>query len=167
MGLGTQTPKYLYFGVVLLLNDSIGATLSRVRDRMVGVSLGVLMPLLVFNTIGLNSVAVALAMGGTAALVAALNLSPYLRTALISSGVAFAGYGPLVAWYIPHRWIDYLLGCALALLSGLLLFPNSALSRYRQLLERSDPSAREALARLYPAAREEASWLGQQLPAPP
>ena len=106
-------------------------------------------------------------MGGTAALVAALNLSPYLRTALISSGVAFAGYGPLVAWYIPHRWIDYLLGCALALLSGLLLFPNSALSRYRQLLERSDPSAREALARLYPAAREEASWLGQQLPAPP
>ena len=167
VGLGTQTPKYLYFGVVLLLNDSIGATLARVRDRMVGMSLGVLMPLLVFNTIGLNSVAVALAMGGTAAFVAALNLGPYLRTALISSGVAFAGYGPLVSWYIPNRWIDYLLGCALALLSGLLLFPDSALSRYRQLLERSDPSAREELARLYPAAREEASWLGQRLPAPP
>ncbi|WP_115016551.1 FUSC family protein [Synechococcus sp. UW140] len=167
VGLGTQTPKYLYFGVVLLLNDSIGATLARVRDRMVGMSLGVLMPLLVFNTIGLNSVAVALAMGGTAAFVAALNLGPYLRTALISSGVAFAGYGPLVSWYIPNRWIDYLLGCALALLSGLLLFPDSALSRYRQLLERSDPSAREELARLYPAAREEASWLGQRLPTPP
>ena len=50
MGVGAVTPKYLYFGVVLLLNDSLGATLLRVRDRMVGVSLGVLMPMLVFNT---------------------------------------------------------------------------------------------------------------------
>jgi uncharacterized membrane protein YccC len=69
LGLGAENPKYLYFGVVLLLNDSLGATLGRVRDRMVGVSLGVLMPWLVFNTIGLNSVAVALVMGGTTALV--------------------------------------------------------------------------------------------------
>ena len=164
VGLGARTPKYLYFGVVMLLNDSIGATLARVRDRMVGVSLGVLMPLLVFNTIGLNSVGVALAMGGTAALVAALNLGPYLRTALISSGVAFAGYGPLVAWYIPNRWIDYLLGSGLALLSGVLLFPQSALRRYRLLLERGDPGSSELLSRLYPAAREEAAWLGQRLP---
>ncbi|MEB3360714.1 MAG: hypothetical protein VKI42_01165, partial [Synechococcaceae cyanobacterium] len=35
MGVGAVTPKYLYFGVVLLLNDSLGATLLRVRDRMV------------------------------------------------------------------------------------------------------------------------------------
>jgi len=166
VGLGAQTPKYLYFGVVLLLNDSIGATMARVRDRMVGVSLGVLMPLLVFNTIGLNSVGVGLAMGGTAALVAALNLGPYLRTALISSGVAFAGYGPLVAWYIPNRWIDYLLGSGLALLSGVLLFPQSSLRRYRRLLDRGDPESLEQLRRLYPAAREEAAWLGQGLVSP-
>lgn len=166
VGLGTQTPKYLYFGVVLLLNDSIGATLARVRDRMVGVSLGVLMPLLVFNTIGLNSVAVGLAMGGTAALVAALNLGPYLRTALISSGVAFAGYGPLVAWYVPNRWIDYLLGSGLALLSGVLLFPQSSLRRYRRLLDRGGPESLEQLRRLYPSAREEAAWLGQGLVSP-
>jgi uncharacterized membrane protein YgaE (UPF0421/DUF939 family) len=166
VGLGTQTPKYLYFGVVLLLNDSIGATMARVRDRMVGVSLGVLMPLLVFNTIGLNSVGVGLAMGGTAALLVALNLGPYLRTALISSGVAFAGYGPLVAWYIPNRWIDYLLGSGLALLSGVLLFPQSSLRRYRRLLDRGDPDSLEQLRRLYPAAREEAAWLGQGLVSP-
>jgi hypothetical protein len=51
-GLGAVEPKYVYFGVVLLLNDSIGDTLFKVRDRMLGVSLGILMPLLVFNTMG-------------------------------------------------------------------------------------------------------------------
>ena len=162
-GIGAVTPKYLYFGVVLLLNDSIGATLARVRDRMAGVSLGVLMPLLVFNTIGMGNLAIALVMGGTAALVSALRCDTYLRTALISSGVAFIGYGPLVAWYIPHRWIDYLTGCGLALAIGLLLFPSSALRRFAQL--RDDPDApRAALTALLPAAREEARWLG--LPEP-
>jgi len=96
-GLGAVAPKYLYFGVVLLLNDSIGATLARVRDRMVGVSLGVLMPLLVFHSFGLSPLSTAVVMGGTAALVVALQEEAYLRTALISSGVAFVGYGPLVA----------------------------------------------------------------------
>ena len=164
-GLGTATPKYLYFGVVLLLNDSIGATLARVKDRMMGVTLGILMPLLVFNTIGINSVGLALAMGGSAALVSVLNQGPYLRTALISTGVAFAGYGPLIAWYIPNRWIAYLLGSTVALLSGLLLFPNSALSRYRELLDQKGPESNELLQKLYPEAREEAAWLGQRLPS--
>ena len=167
-GVGAVTPKYLYFGVVLLLNDSIGDTLGRVRDRMVGVSFGILMPLLVFNTLGIGALQNGLVMGGTAALLMALNKASYLRTALISSGVAFVGYGPLVAWYIPNRWIDYLMGCGLALAVGLLLFPNSALRRYNQL--RTDPAAsREQLQRLLPAAREEARWLGVPLaePLPP
>ena len=167
-GVGAVTPKYLYFGVVLLLNDSIGDTLGRVRDRMVGVSFGILMPLLVFNTLGIGALQNGLVMGGTAALVMALNKASYLRTALISSGVAFVGYGPLVAWYIPNRWIDYLMGCGLALGVGLLLFPNSALRRYNQL--RADPAASsEQLQRLLPAAREEARWLGVPLaePLPP
>ena len=167
-GVGAVTPKYLYFGVVLLLNDSIGDTLGRVRDRMVGVSLGILMPLLVFNTLGTGALQNGLVMGGTAALVMALNKASYLRTALISSGVAFVGYGPLVAWYIPNRWIDYLMGCALAVAVGLLLFPNSALRRYNQL--RADQAASsEQLQRLLPAAREEARWLGVPLaePLPP
>lgn len=164
-GVGAVTPKYLYFGVVLLLNDSIGDTLGRVRDRMVGVSFGILMPLLVFNTLGIGALQNGLVMGGTAALVMALNKASYLRTALISSGVAFVGYGPLVAWYIPNRWIDYLMGCGLALAVGLLLFPNSALRRYNQL--RADPAAsREQLQRLLPAAREEARWLGVPLAEP-
>jgi hypothetical protein len=162
-GLGAVTPKYLYFGVVLLLNDSIGATLARVRDRMIGVSLGILMPLLVFNSFGLGSLQTGLVMGGTAALVLALNRGDHLRTALISSGVAFIGYGPLVAWYLPNRWIDYLMGCALALAVGLLLFPSSALRRYRQLHASADASAEE-LAQLLPAAREEARWLGLPMP---
>ena len=170
LGVGAVTPKYLYFGVVLLLNDSIGATLARVRDRMVGVSLGVLMPLLVFNTIGLSELSIGLVMGGTAALVTALNHQSYLRTALISSGVAFIGYGPLVAWYIPHRWIDYLMGCALALAVGLFLFPNSALRRFNQLsLAAGNPTVQPQLQALLPAAAEEARWLGlpePQLPAP-
>ncbi|CAK6698893.1 FUSC family protein [Synechococcus sp. CCY9201] len=165
-GVGAVTPKYLYFGVVLLLNDSIGDTLARVRDRMVGVSLGILMPLLVFNTLGMGSLQTGLVMGGTAALLIALNGTAYLRTALISSGVAFIGYGPLVAWYIPNRWIDYLMGCGLALAVGLLLFPNSALRRYNQL--RGDPSAcPQELERCLPAAREEASWLGLPMPELP
>jgi uncharacterized membrane protein YgaE (UPF0421/DUF939 family) len=165
VGVGAVTPKYLYFGVVLLLNDSIGATLARVRDRMVGVSLGVLMPLLVFNTLGLGTVSVGLVMGGTAALVVALNHQSTLRTALISSGVAFIGYGPLVAWYIPHRWIDYLMGCGLALAVGLLLFPSSALRRFNALSAAGDQSNRfTELQALLPAASEEARWLG--LPRP-
>jgi hypothetical protein len=164
-GVGAVTPKYLYFGVVLLLNDSIGDTLGRVRDRMVGVSFGILMPLLVFNTLGIGALQNGLVMGGTAALLMALDKASYLRTALISSGVAFVGYGPLVAWYVPNRWIDYLMGCGLALAVGLLLFPNSALRRYNQL--RADPAAsREQLQRLLPAAREEARWLGVPLAEP-
>ena len=169
-GLGALTPKYLYFGVVLLLNDSIGATLARVRDRMAGVSLGVLMPLLVFNTLGISEVSIGLVMAGTTMLVVALNRRSYLRTALISSGVAFVGYGPLVAWYIPNRWIDYLMGCALALLVGVLLFPRSALRRFNQLSASTDPwLARSELEALLPAASEEARWLGlppPQLPPP-
>ena len=166
-GLGAVTPKYLYFGAVLLLNDSIGATLLRVKDRVLGVSLGVLMPLLVFNSFGLSPLAVALVMGGTAALVTALRLDTYLRTALISSGVSFVGYGPLVGWYIPHRWFDYLLGCALVLLVGLLVAPDSALGRYRQLLTKPESNARaQHLHQLYPEALEEARWLAQPL-APP
>ena len=166
-GLGAVTPKYLYFGAVLLLNDSIGATLLRVKDRVLGVSLGVLMPLLVFNSFGLSPLAVALVMGGTAALVIALRLDPYLRTALISSGVSFVGYGPLVGWYIPNRWIDYLMGCTLVLLVGLLVAPDSALGRYRQLLTKPESNARaQHLHQLYPEALEEARWLAQPL-APP
>lgn len=162
-GVGAVTPKYLYFGVVLLLNDSIGATMARVRDRMVGVSLGVLMPLLVFNCLGMSELSTGLVMAGTAALVMALRCEEHLRTALISSGVAFIGYGPLVAWYIPNRWIDYTMGCGLALAVGLLLFPSSALRRFNQ--RRDDPSASaDDLRALLPAAREEARWLG--LPAP-
>jgi len=162
-GLGAVTPKYVYFGVVLLLNDSIGATLARVRDRMVGVSLGILMPLLVFNCLGMSELSTGLVMGGTAALVTALRCGEHLRTALISSGVAFIGYGPLVAWYIPNRWIDYLMGCGLALMVGLLLFPSSALRQFNALRDDPDASAAE-LAALLPAAREEARWLG--LPTP-
>jgi uncharacterized membrane protein YgaE (UPF0421/DUF939 family) len=115
VGLGALNPKYLYFGAVLLLNETVAATIQRVRDRMIGVSLGVLMPWLVFNTFGVNDVAVGLALGGTAALLEVLGLRPHLRTALISSGVTFAGYGALTDWYVPSRWIDYLMGCALAL----------------------------------------------------
>ena len=169
-GLGAITPKYLYFGVVLLLNDSIGDTLARVRDRMAGVSLGVLMPLLVFNTLGISEVSIGLVMGGTTMLVAALNRRSYLRTALISSGVAFIGYGPLVAWYIPNRWIDYLMGSALALLVGLLFFPQSALRRFNTLnaaalkATAQQPEQLRALQALLPAAQEEARWLG--LPQP-
>lgn len=165
-GVGAVTPKYVYFGVVLLLNDSIGATLARVRDRMVGVSLGILMPLLVFNSLGIDTLSTGLVMGGTAALAVALRAEDHLRTALISSGVAFVGYGPLVAWYIPHRWIDYLMGCLLALAVGVLVFPNSALRRFNRL--REDPtSSPQQLEALLGAAREEARWLGLQEPRLP
>lgn len=164
-GVGAVTPKYLYFGVVLLLNDSIGDTLGRVRDRMVGVTLGILMPLLVFNTLGIGALQNGLVLGGTAALVMAFNRVSYLRTALISSGVAFVGYGPMVAWYIPNRWIDYVMGCGLALAVGLLLFPNSALRRYNQL--KADPAgSNQQLQLLLPAAQEEARWLGLPVPEP-
>ena len=160
-GVGALTPKYLFFGVVLLLNDSLGATLARVRDRMVGVSLGVLMPWLVFNTMGLQSVAVVLVMGGTTALVLALNLAPQLRTALISSGVTFVGYGPLSDWYIPNRWIDYLIGCLLALIVCLLVRPLSALRRFRELAKAGGEMSAELNA-LLPSALEEARLLGQE-----
>lgn len=131
-GLGALAPKYLYFGVVLLFNDSLDATLARVIDRMMGVSLGVLMPLLVFNTIGSGPVEIGLVMGGTAALVIALGLGRFLRTALISSGVAFVGYGSLVVWYVPNRWIDYLMGCVLAASAALVADAVSSRAASRQ-----------------------------------
>jgi uncharacterized membrane protein YgaE (UPF0421/DUF939 family) len=96
-----------------------------VRDRIIGVTLGIAMPLLVFNSFGLSALSTALVLGGTAALVTALELGPYLRTALISSAIAFSGYGPLVAWYIPNRWLDYLMGSLLALAAALWLPPNA------------------------------------------
>ena len=162
-GLGAVEPKYVYFGVVLLLNDSIGDTLFKVRDRMVGVSLGILMPLLVFNTIGGGSFSNGLVMGGTAALAMALNQTPHLGTALISSGVAFIGYGPLVAWYIPNRWIGYSLGCALSVVIAILIFPSSSLKRYNELKALPDTTP-EQLLELLPGAREEARLLGLQPP---
>ena len=161
MGVGAVTPKYLYFGVVLLLNDSLGATLLRVRDRMVGVSLGVLMPMLVFNTFSINALSVALVMGGTTALIAAVGLQPQLRTALISSGVTYVGYGALTDWYVPHRWLDYLLGCGLALLVCLLVRPFSALRRFHQLAS-SGAGLTTPLQALLPSALEEARVLGQE-----
>jgi len=124
-GLGALTPKYLYFGVLLLLNDTTAATAERVRDRIIGVSLGVLMPLLVFNTFGLSTVSTGLVLGGTAALMTVLRLDRHLNTALFSSAIAFSGYGPLVAWYIPNRWLDYLMGSLLALAAALWLPPNA------------------------------------------
>lgn len=168
MGLGAINPKYLYFGVVLLLNDSLGATLARVRDRMVGVSLGVLMPWLVFNTFGVSGVAVGLVMGGTTALLESVGLRAHLRTALISSGVTFAGYGALTDWYVPSRWVDYLMGCGLALLVCLAFDRGSALRRFRRLAlcagegEAAAEGERAALERLLPTALEEARWLGQE-----
>ena len=163
-GLGAVNPKYVYFGVVILLNETLGATLARVRDRMVGVSLGVVMPWLVFNIFGVSSLSLALVMGATAALLPALGLGPHLRTALISSGVTFAGYQALTDWYIPTRWIDYLMGCGLALLVCVLFQPSSALRRFRDLAAEShrtgEPPPAE-LQTLLPSAREEARWLGQ------
>ncbi|MEB3261055.1 MAG: FUSC family protein [Cyanobacteriota bacterium] len=164
-GLGALSPKYVYFGVVLLLNESLGATLARVRDRMIGVTLGVLMPWLVFNLFGVSSVSLALVMGGTAALLPALGLGANLRTALISSGVTFAGYQALADWYIPTRWIAYLMGCGLALLVCLVFQPTSALRRFHVLAaaaRASDPPVLTSeLKALLPSAREEALWLGQ------
>jgi uncharacterized membrane protein YccC len=124
-GLGALTPKYLYFGVLLLLNDTAEATAERVRDRIIGVSMGVLMPLLVFNSFGLSTVATGLVLGSTAMLMTVLRLDRHLRTALISSAIAFSGYGPLVAWYIPNRWLDYLMGSLLAMAAALWLPPNA------------------------------------------
>jgi hypothetical protein len=161
MGVGAVTPKYLYFGVVLLLNDSLGATLLRVRDRMVGVSLGVLMPLLVFATFPIHALSVAAVMAGTTALIVGLGLQPHLRTALISSGVTYVGYGALTDWYVPHRWLDYLLGSGLALLVCLLVRPYSALLRFRRLA-RAGEGLTEALQALLPSALEEARVLGQE-----
>ena len=160
LGVGAVAPKYLYFGVVLLLNDSLGATLARVRDRMVGVSLGVLMPALVFNTFEINSLTISLVLGGTTALMLVLRLEPNLRTAQISSAVTFVGYGALTQWYIPNRWLDYLLGCGLALLVCLLVRPSSALVRFRTLAQGADRLDGE-LRRLLPSALEEARLLGQ------
>jgi hypothetical protein len=164
-GLGAVNPKYVYFGVVILLNESLGATMARVRDRMVGVSLGIVMPWLVFNVFGVSSVSLALVMGGTAALLPALGLGANLRTALISSGVTFAGYQALTDWYIPTRWIDYLMGCSLALLVCLVFQPTSALRRFQELAaaarESEPPELSAELKALLPSAREEALWLGQ------
>jgi hypothetical protein len=119
------------------------------------------MPLLVFNTFSINAFSVGLVMGGTTALIVALGLQPNLRTALISSGVTYVGYGALTDWYVPHRWLDYLLGSGLALLVCLLVRPLSALQRFRQLARSAD-GLTAPLQALLPSALEEARVLGQE-----
>ena len=161
-GIGAATPKYLDFGVVLLLMDSVGASLLRAFDRIVGVSLGIAMPLLVFNGFGLNSFTIPLVMGTTTLLVCALGLQVHLRTALISSAVAFIGYGPLVDWYIPNRWLDYFAGSLLALLASLVITPRWVLPRYRALQSGPATQAQEQQRRsLKPLADAESLLLGQ------
>jgi len=56
--------------------------------------------------------------------------------------------------------LDYLMGCGLALATGLFLYPQSALRRYRQLAASPEVNHQE-LQRLEAEAREEARWLGQ------
>ena len=88
-----------------------------------------------------------------------------LRPLMLQYKDHHTGYGPLVAWYIPHRWIDYLMGCGLALAVGLLLFPKSALRRFNAISnDVSQPDRWTELQALLPAASEEARWLG--LPTP-
>ena len=55
--------------------DSVGASDAH---RIVGVSLGIAMPLLVFNGFGLNSFTIPLVMGTTTLLVCALGLQVHL-----------------------------------------------------------------------------------------
>jgi uncharacterized membrane protein YccC len=161
-GIGAATPKYLYFGVVLLLMDSVGASLLRAFDRIGGVSLGIATPFLVFNGFGLNSFTIPLVMGTTTLLVCALGLQVHLRTALISSAVAFIGYGPLVDWYIPNRWLDYFAGSLLALLASLAITPRWVLPHYRSLLSglRNEEQERQRRS-LKPLADAESLLLGQ------
>ena len=79
------------------------------------------------------------------------------------SGVTFAGYGVLTDWYVPSRWIDYLLGCGLALGVCLAFDRGSALRRFRELAQGKGVPASEAeRRRLLPNALEEARWLGQE-----
>ena len=85
----------------------------------------VALALLVFNTFGLSTVSTGLVLGGTAALMTVLRLDRHLNTALFSSAIAFSGYGPLVAWYIPNRWLDYLMGSLRALAAALWLPPKA------------------------------------------
>ena len=120
------------------------------------------MPLLVFNGFGLNSFTIPLVMGTTTLLVCALGLQVHLRTALISSAVAFIGYGPLVDWYIPNRWLDYFAGSLLALLASLVITPRWVLPRYRALQSGPATKAQEQQRRsLKPLADAESLLLGQ------
>jgi hypothetical protein len=104
----------------------------------------------------------ALVLGGIAALVVALGRTDHLRTALISSGVAFVGYGPLMAWYIPHRWFDYALGCGLAWL----FFPTPPCGAISSSSKICNNSAADLL-QIFPAVLEEALWLGLPPPEAP
>jgi hypothetical protein len=91
-----------------------------------------------------------------------LGLQVHLRTALISSAVAFIGYGPLVDWYIPNRWLDYFAGSLLALLASLVITPRWVLPRYRSLPSGPATKAQEQQRRsLKPLADAESLLLGQ------
>ena len=60
-----------------------------------------------------------------------------------------------------HRWLDYLMGCGLALLVCLLVRPLSALQRFRRLA-RPGEGLTATLQALLPSALEEARVLGQE-----
>jgi hypothetical protein len=64
---------------------------------------------------------------------------------------------------VPSRWIDYLLGCALALGVCLAFDRGSALRRFRELAQGEGLAASaEDWRPLLPNALEEARWLGQE-----
>ena len=76
--------------------------------------------------------------------------------------MAFIGYGPLVDWYIPNRWLDYFAGSLLALLASLVITPRWVLPRYRALLSglRNDEQEQQRRS-MKPLADAESLLLGQ------
>ena len=151
---------YPLLAVVVVVDDNDEQTIAAARSRILGTIAGGLVTFLVHTVLS----------GWIGVLVAILLMVPLLRMLGWQSGLSTAalvsvmflmipGHAELNWNYVFNRALDTSVGCAVALLVGLLLWPRNRL----QLLRDSDAALRGQLLAQLQAYRQ---WLAGRLPRP-
>ncbi len=151
---------YPLLAVVVVVDDDDEQTLQAARARILGTLVGGLVTFLVHTVTG----------GWMGVLLSILLMVPVLRAlgweAGLSTGALVSvmflmlpDHARLDWFYVFNRALDTSVGCAIALLVGLLLWPHDL---HRQLAE----TERELLGQLHRQVERYRAWLQEQEPGP-